>query len=210
MGMMSITFASRNLWRHRRRTLITAMSVAFGVWLCVVFVGTRQSTYDRLVAAGTKAGYGHVMIARRGYLETPSAAIRFAFEGPLKDLAADSEAIRSAVPRILSNAVVMTSGKNTGAALLGIDAAKENGDNNLFLQGLTVGKPWAAEDELGCLVGAAMAEHLKLEPGSKIVYTTTDLNGQMVSHLSYVRGIFRTGSFEFDGHLVLLPLAALQ
>ena len=42
------------------------------------------------------------------------------------------------------------------------------------------------------------------------MYTTTDSNGDMVSEIARVTGIFRTGENAVDGAMVLLPIDALR
>ena len=46
--------------------------------------------------------------------------------------------------------------------------------------------------------------------GKKVVYTTTDANGDIVSAIARVSGLFRTGVSEVDGGLALLPLQSVQ
>ncbi|MDQ6977965.1 MAG: ABC transporter permease, partial [Ghiorsea sp.] len=54
--------AFRNIFRRKRRTFITAFSVAFGVMLSVTFTGTGDYTYTNMIDAGAKMGMGHVTI----------------------------------------------------------------------------------------------------------------------------------------------------
>jgi ABC-type lipoprotein release transport system permease subunit len=207
MSSLLFRMAARSFRRNRRRTLITASSVAFSVWLAVVFVGTRQSTYARLLDAGTRAGFGEMTIAHRAHFE--GAAARVGVEAAKAQLAG-LEGVRAAHPRVATRAVVATATKSTGAALLGIEPASERADTNLMLAAHLAGERLAPGDLQGCYAGAALAAHLGLELGGKLVYTTTAVNGEMVSQVAYLRGIFRTGSGELDGHTLLLPLASLR
>ncbi len=62
----------------------------------------------------------------------------------------------------------------------------------------------------GIVVGAKLAEKLHLRIGKKIVYTTTDKQGEIVSAIERVTGIFKTGVSEVDSAMVLLPIKRLQ
>jgi ABC-type lipoprotein release transport system permease subunit len=55
-----------------------------------------------------------------------------------------------------------------------------------------------------------MLEQLGLKFGDRLIYTTTDAQGQMISSVLHVSGVFHTGSPELDGHVVLMQLSALQ
>ena len=46
--------AWRNIWRQRRRTLLTMSSIAFGTMCAVVFTGTCASPAPRSSVHGTK------------------------------------------------------------------------------------------------------------------------------------------------------------
>ena len=56
------------------------------------------------------------------------------------------------------------------------------------------------------VLGKKIAEKLKIDTGKKFVYTTTDKNGEIVSELARVTGIFETGVSEVDGSFFLLPI----
>ena len=52
------------------------------------------------------------------------------------------------------------------------------------------------------IVGNKLAERLNIKVGKKFVFTTNDINGEMVEDLFRVKGIFETGSKQIDGHFV--------
>jgi ABC-type lipoprotein release transport system permease subunit len=60
------------------------------------------------------------------------------------------------------------------------------------------------------VIGAKLAERLKLKVGRKTVLTTQDATGEIISTLLRVQGIFRTGSGAIDGNICLVPLAFMQ
>jgi len=55
-----------------------------------------------------------------------------------------------------------------------------------------------------------MAEKLNLRIGKKLIYTVTDINGEIVSEITRVTGIFKTGVDEVDGSMVLLPIDRIR
>jgi ABC-type lipoprotein release transport system permease subunit len=60
------------------------------------------------------------------------------------------------------------------------------------------------------VIGHKLAKNLKVEIGKKLVYTTTDAYGEIVSEIARVTGIFQTGVDEVDGAMVLLPLNSVR
>jgi ABC-type lipoprotein release transport system permease subunit len=55
-----------------------------------------------------------------------------------------------------------------------------------------------------------MAEKLGLQLGKKVIYTTSDANGEIVSEIARVTGLFETGVKQVDGAMVLLPIDSVR
>ena len=202
--------AWRNLWRRKRRSFITAFSIAFGVLLAVTFTGTGDYAYTNMIDASANMGLGHVTVEPRGYNETPSLDKRLSDAQQIRARLLQLAGVENAYVRILGQAMFASAAKNVGGVFLGIDAAAESGAHNLLLRSLVEGELFPAGHSQGALVGSKLAEKLNLRLGRKLVYTTTDGDGDIVSEIARVRGIFRTGESEVDGSVVLLPIDALR
>ncbi|MBM4250815.1 MAG: ABC transporter permease [Deltaproteobacteria bacterium] len=205
-----IRIGTRNITRNPRRTIVTALSVALGACVSTVLIGTRQNVYDRLIANAAKSGYGVISISEPGFLADPMPSSRIKFDESLLQSLKKAPGIQSASPRTAVAAVVYTAKNSTGAQLVGIDTRYENASNNLMLGAMKGGarlQPSVADD---CLVGSLMMTQLGLKFGDRLIFTTTDAIGQMVSNVLHVSGVFETGSPDADGHLVLMQLSTLQ
>jgi ABC-type lipoprotein release transport system permease subunit len=118
--------------------------------------------------------------------------------------------VKSVVARIQGQAMFASARKSVGGTFIAIDPAKENANNNLFIQSLTDGEMLSTTNGKGIVMGVDLARKLKLNLGKKVVYTTTDINGDIVSAVARVSGIFRTGVAEVDGGMALLPMQSIQ
>ena len=65
-----IKIAVRNLFRYKRRTLLTSSLIAFGVILVIVFGGLAISFKTQMVGILTNTALGDLQIHRRGYVES--------------------------------------------------------------------------------------------------------------------------------------------
>ena len=204
------TLAWRNLWRHKRRTLITASSIAFGVLLAVTFTGAGDYFHTRMIDAGANMGMGHITIAARDYNRAPSSQKLIQGANTLQSLIASLPEVKSVVARIQGQAMFASARKSVGGTFIAIDPAKENAKNNLFIESLTDGEMLSTTNGKGIVMGVDLARKLKLNLGKKVVYTTTDINGDIVSAVARVSGIFRTGVAEVDGGMALLPMQSIQ
>lgn len=207
--MQLTTLAWRNLWRRKRRTLITAFSIGFGVLLSATFTGTGDYTYTNMINAGAGMGYGHVTLEARGYNQTPTLDKRLQQAEALRQQVLQMPGVEDALVRISGQAMFATASKAVGGAFLAVNPEDESPAYNFMLRSLEQGELFDA-DSHGVLIGSGMAEHLHLGLGKKLIYTTTGADGQMVSGRARVTGIFRTGLHEVDSYMVLLPLQATR
>jgi len=202
--------AWRNLWRRKRRTLITGISIGFGVMLAVTFTGTGDYGYTNMINTGAIMGLGHVTIEPHGYNQTPSLDKRLRKTGQIRERVLAMPGVNDAIVRIMGQAMFASASKTIGGVFMGIDPAQESPEQNLLIRSLVQGELFSGKDSRGVVVGSKMAEKLNLRIGKKLVYTTTDVSGEIVSEIARVTGIFKTGVNEVDGGMVLLPINSMR
>lgn len=204
------TMARRTLSRNRRRTLITAFSIAFGIFLAVTFTGSGDYSYTSMIDTSAAMGLGHVSVEAAGYNARPSLARWFPDPEPLMELAGRQSAVAGIYPRIMGQAMFAAGAKNAGGMFLAMDPARENAGHNFFIRSIVEGELFPESGGRGAVIGAEMADKLNLRPGKKIILTVTDRDGQLASELFRVSGIFRTGDRAADSGFVLLPLDRMR
>jgi len=203
---MLMKMALRNLRRNSRRTAITLASIAFGLMLALTFTGIGDSGYTKLINSAAKLGMGHVAIMHPDYLLSPSLSNTVQESSVLLDILQKDNNIAKAVIRITGQSMVATARESVGAAFIALNPDQENTETNLLLDHIIKGELFDADDKKGMIIGAKMAEILDVEIGDKVIYTCSDRNGEIVSALGRVRGIYKTGSDQVDRLMVLLPI----
>ena len=198
--------AWRNVWRRKRRTLITAFSIGFGVMLAATFTGMAVYMYGNMIDASAATGFGHVTVEAQGYNRTPTLDKRLSGAEQLREQILAMDGIDDAMVRITGQAMFASAVKSVGGAFLAIDPSQESARFNLLVRSLVEGQVFEGRDGTGVVVGAKLAEKLNLKLGKKLVYTTTDVKGEIVSEIARVSGIFKTGVKEIDTGMVLLPI----
>lgn len=204
------TLAWRNLWRHKRRTLITASSIAFGVLLAVTFTGAADYFYTRMIDAGANMGMGHITLAAPDFNRAPSSKKFLSDADTLMAEARQLDSVSKVAPRIQSQAMFASARKSVGGVFIAVDPALEKANKNVFLQALVEGDLISDEGERSIVLGTELAEKLGVELGKKVIFTTTDKNGDIVSDIARVSGLFQTGADELDGAMAILPLNKAQ
>lgn len=198
--------AWRTLQRNKRRTLITALSVAFGVLLSVTFTASSDYSYTNMINTSAAMGLGHITCAPEEYNETPTLEKRLRNAAAVQTQVTAAEAVTAAYIRIIGPAMFASGAKSTGGTFMAIDPAAENPEHNMLLRNMVEGALFTESTERGVVIGRRLAEKLGLRVGKKLIFTVTDKNGELTSALSRVTGIFQTGDDGIDGGIVLLPI----
>ena len=207
---MIVKMALRNLKRNTRRTIITLVSIAFGLLLSLTFTGIGDSGYTKMINGAAQLGSGHVSIIPTGYLDMPSLDKIVSGIDALIQMILQQKGVTTAVSRITGQAMMATPNDSIGAAFVALDPDRETPDTQYLLKYITEGKIFTADDKHGIVIGKKMAERLKVNLGNKVVYTTTDKHGEITSGLARVTGIFETGADQVDGYFFMLPLRRMQ
>ena len=72
--------AWKNLWRNKRRTLITLAAIGLSMALVQAFHNLSTGVYARMVDAGVRAGSGHLALYRQGYAAARDEKLSFALD----------------------------------------------------------------------------------------------------------------------------------
>lgn len=211
-----ILMAWRNLWRRKRRTWITTITIVFGVWLAMTFTGMGDYSYTNMIDTGATLGFGHVTVQPKGYQDQPTVTkfvpeivqIKKAIQTFSKRQ--DPQIIDATVERVLANGVIATASKQIVGAFIGINPEQERKERNIYLKSLEQGEWLQTTDEKKVVIGRGIAELLNLKLGKKLIYTTTDIDGEIVSEVVRVKGIFFTGVKEIDNSSIILPIDTLR
>ena len=205
---MLMMLAWRNLWRNRRRTLITLSSIALGFGMAVLSIGIGDGSHNSLIRNAIQLGEGHLTIQHRDYLDAP-ANHRYIADGIT--LAAQLQKLQIPAqiqPRVSLQVLATTAGHATGA---GVEGVALNDPRAKQLQERMVAGRWMQPDEQrGLWIGERMAHKLGAKIGSKIVLMAGTEGGDSQAQLGRVRGIFRAGMEEMDRYLILTPLHFAQ
>jgi ABC-type lipoprotein release transport system permease subunit len=209
-GSSLAVMAWRNLWRNRRRTLLTLSSIAFGVFLAVLFTAMQDRNWTDMINFAARIGAGHVTLQHPDYLEAPTLSKTVKGTNALMELArAETEVVR-VVERVVGQAMLNTARESRGAGFIAIDPVAEDTTTFSVLGAVVEGEPFATSRDRGIILGERLAANMDVELGDKIVYTMTDRNGDIVSGLARVSGLVRTGAPSVDGGLCLLPIDAVR
>ncbi len=203
--------AWRNLWRNRRRTLLTLGSIVFGVFLAVVFTAMQDRNWKDMIDLAARLGGGHVSLQHTEYLDKPTltrTVVRG--EGIQAALESQNRRVAHAVDRVIGPTLLATAGENFSAAFIAFDPEAEDLTTLSILEAMDEGSVFESAGSDGVVLGHRLASNLGMELGDKVVFTLTDKNGEIVSGLARLRGTLRTNAPTVDGGFCLLPLDTVR
>ncbi len=206
---MLLMLAWRNLWRHRKRTIITLSSIAIGFGMAVLSIGIGDGSHNSLIRNAIKLGEGHITVQPRGYIEAP-ANHKYLENGlALTEKLAALNIPANIEPRISLQVLASTANNSVGSALEGL--RNTNDPRVEMLKPKLIKGHWIkAGDDRGIVIGEGMARKLKAKVGSKVVLMAGKKGGDSQAQLGRVRGIFDSQISEMDDFLILSNLKFAQ
>lgn len=206
---MVARLAWRSLWRHRRRTIITVVSIGFGLALFVFSVSLADGMYARLIEDAVRLQAGHVTVEDARYRDAPAVDLRVPDVASLAARIGVLPGVEGTKRLVLGQGVARSGTGAAGIAVMGVEPRVEARTSPLARR-LVTGRYLEDTDDTRVVVGSGLAERLDLAEGKKLVITTNDASGALVETLFRVTGVFRTGAEEIDGYVVQAPIAAAQ
>jgi ABC-type lipoprotein release transport system permease subunit len=200
--------AWRNLWRNRRRTLITIASIFFGVLLSTYMTSMQEGSYEKMVDIVVKFYSGYIQIHNEEYWENKSINNTFDYDPELVKLAESLKEVQLVFPRLESFALASSENLTKGAVVFGIDPVKEDQWTNLSSR-VRQGRYLQPGDQ-GVVIGQGLADYLKLGLGDTLVMISQGYHGISAAGKYPIRGLVKHASPELDKMAVYIDLALCQ
>src|ERR1051325_1494169 len=122
---MMLALAWRNLWRRPQRTLLSLLSVAIVSAILVFMFSFQLGVYATMKENTLRIFDGFAQIQPWGYVDDPG--LNRSIANPFR-IARDAESVQGigpAAPRINAFAILANGERSYGAAIIGVDPARE-------------------------------------------------------------------------------------
>lgn len=208
--MKILVIAWRNVFRHKRRTLITAAAISVGL-AAMITSNTMMNGMDKL-ASWNIINYetGHFEIFAKGYYrEEGMFPLDTIIDDPEPLIArvSDLEGIRGITKRVKFPARVSNGVDEFPVLAIGIDLRTEA---NVFKTGETIVTGRFIQDPEDILIGAELAGTIAAEEGSFLTIITRDRNGTYNAYDFIVAGLMSTEHPLLDANAVVMDITVAQ
>lgn len=199
-----LKLAWRNLWRNKRRTIITLSSVASALLFALIMRAMQLGSYDNMIKNVVEYYNGYIQIHKNGYWEDKSIENIFESNDSLKNKIKEYDNIKELVPRFESFALASAGDHTKGVAIIGVNPEKE--DNMTNLSDKLVKGSYIEENKRGVLVAEDLAKYLKLKVNDTIVFIGQGYHGISAADKYPVNGIIHIASPDLNGRVIYMDL----
>jgi len=203
-----LKIAMRNMWRQKRRTILTSLTMVGGFLLAAVSIGWSDGTYSYIINMFTGDRLGHVQVHAAGYLDEPSIYARIRDYGRVGSAVAGVPGVRAWAPRVYAAGLASFGEKTSAVRINGLDPELEHAATGFFRK-VFDGRPLSGAPRQA-LLGRGLARILGTAPGDAVVVLSQAADGSMANDLFDVAGIVDTGDEAADRMDLYLNLGAAQ
>jgi ABC-type lipoprotein release transport system permease subunit len=204
----NIKLAWRNIWRNKRRTLITVASIFFGVLLSAYMTSMQEGSYDKMVEIVVKFYSGYMQVHQQDYWENKSINNSFDYDQALIDRIKSHPEVDFVIPRLESFGLASAGELTRGAAIFGIVPDVETQLTGIADK-IVSGKYLQANDD-GVVIGDGLARFLKLSLNDTLVIITQGYHGVSSAGKFPVHGIIKHVSPELNKSIIYMELKTSQ
>ncbi len=200
--------AWRNLWRHKRRTLVILFALILGIWSMIFMAALIRGSMEQHIRKEILNLTGHAQIHAKVYRDDPAIEYRFT-PATIVTQARQLPSITAASPRVRVPAVISSERESAGVVLVGIDPAGER-QLSFISNAVTAGRYLESADESGILLGRKLAETLETEIGRRVVLMSQGGDNQIADRGFRVVGIFDADPQAMETGYVFIGLTTAQ
>jgi putative ABC transport system permease protein len=207
--MLMLRVAFRNIFRQKRRSLLTFLTILFGFVLSSLTIGVTFGTFNGVVDSFTRTNLGHIQIHEKDYLDRP-ALYRTVDDIPrIGRLLGGLPEVEAWAPRCYAAGLASLGDRTSGVQVIGIDPDRENGASR-FDQKIKEGRSFRPGSSKEAILGTGLAKYLKARPGDEVVVVSQAADGSIANDAFRFVGLLDSGNVESDRSAFYLPLQTAQ
>jgi len=207
--MFYLKLAWRNIWRNKRRTMITTFSIVLAVVLSSFTRSMQIGTYDQMIQNSAGIFTGYLQVHQNGYWDQPTLNNSFAYSDSLLSNIESLPQVTEVIPRLQSYALASSAEKSRAAMIVGFDPKAEEALSNPQKH-LIKGEYPTSNNERAVLITEGLASYLNVTIADSLVLLGQGYHGMSAADLYPIKGIVEYGIPEMNRGMVFLPIEEAQ
>lgn len=208
---MNLVFrlAWRNLWRHPRRTWLTAGAMVFSNILLVFMMSLQFGMYSLMIDNALQIFTGHMQVQAPGYNDDQKMRQTVADIVPLANAIRDELKSERVAARGWAFALASSEDRSFGIGIYGVEPEFEARVSNI--PGLVSSGRYLEEDsEAEIVIGTVLARNLRVKLGDELTLLGSGVDGSFAAAVVNIVGIFESGVTDIDRNIAEIPLGLFQ
>jgi putative ABC transport system permease protein len=207
MAMFKIAF--RNIFRQKRRSLLTSLTIFGGLALATISIGWADGSYNFIINMFTRNELGHIQIHFGNYRKRPSLYKTINNYKQIGEKLDNLKGIESWSPRLYSAGLVSVNDNSSGAQIIGIDPIREERATR-FDKKIIKGNYFFPTASHTAILGKGLAKVLNADTGDDIVIVSQGADGSIANDIYKIIGIMKSDNEIGDRMSIYLNLADAQ
>ena len=205
---MILKIAWRNIWRNKKRTLITTLSIFAALFLVIIMRGLQFGFYDNLIKTVVESYSGYVQVHANGYWEKQSLENSMEVDEELMNKISSVKGVENVVQRLQTFSLVSKEEKSKGAIINGIEIEKEQLITD-WNKRIVLGTLFF-ENENEILIGKGIAEYFDIQIGDTLVLFGQGYQGMMAAGKYVTIGIIDLKNPKLNDLGIFMDLKSAQ
>jgi len=206
-SMVEALLAWRNVWKNKRRTVLTLLTIVVGLTVIIFSKAIHRGTNEQMINDAISADTGDIQIHEKGFWENRS--IEYAFiptDKIIRALESDGS-IYAFSMRVQASGLVSSGDTTEGAVIEGVDPAAEARVTDIHRCILRGGRYLVPGDRISIIMGETMAHNMGVKVGDTVSMLSQGFDGSIAAGTFTIVGLFRSGNPEYDRSRVFMPLS---
>lgn len=206
---MLLKIAYENLWRRRSRTLIVIIMIAVGIAVLTFMSGLYDGMVSQMVNDTIYSDTCEITVFKKDYRLTSKLSDNITEPQKLTGILERHKELRAFFPRLKNDGMISSTRYSQGVKIFGIVPGQEEKVTNLR-SSIRQGEYRLTPGKKEVIIGAELAEDLKVKPKQKVVIMGQAKDKSIASAAFRVSGIVRTNNTAIDRNAVFIELKDAQ
>ena len=208
---MILEIAWKNIWRSKIRSLVVIVAIGVGLLGGITAVAFMNGMLTGRIDDALEIEVSSMQIHNAKFMENTELQYLIDDADNLMQKIESIPTVTAASKRLIIETMVSSNRSASGVKLIGVEPEKEKlvtklyeklvDSNSFYFEGIK---------RRPILIGAKLAEKLKVHVRSKIAINTVDMDGVSIRSVYRVVGIFKTQNSGFDGMNAFIRFSDMQ
>ncbi len=206
-----LRLAWRNIWRHKRRTVIIVIAMSLTLAMMMFYDGLMNGFTDAIYGNAVKVLGGNVQVHAEGYRSQANSTplLPLADAQAIVNAAEADPMVVAATQRINTGGLVTSREGAFAVGITGLEPEKEL-QVNIIGQYVTDGRNLTSADTDSILIGKGLAEAMDVKVGDRITMVGRSQHKEMRQRTMTIIGIYDLGMADIEKQTVYISLSEAQ